>query len=198
MALAEGLEEAEAARSENSSLGARAPRSWRVPRGVEFSLRASPKPSGLLARVSVLSPRSPRSPRSERSPERLPRRWSRPRPPPSLGSRTSRPPSRLAWLVTPFAASVMLVLSLEVSFLPPNKDLNQPTNPLLAGPLAGLVVVGVVGLACALAATGMGLGSAIGAGASGKTPLIMGVWRLVGSCERRVTAVASSTSSTIL
>ena len=46
--------------------------------------------------------------------------------------------------------------------------------------------------------TGSGLGTAIGAGASGSTPLMMGVCLLVGSCERRVTPVGSSISSAIL
>ena len=87
-----------------------------------------------------------------------------------------------------------------VSFFAPNKDLNHPTNPLLAGSLerTGAGVAEDLVAPPADADAGVGLGSVSGAGASGKTPLIMGVWRLVGSCERRVTAVASSTSSTIL
>lgn len=52
-----------------------------------------------------------------------------------------------------------------------------------------------VGAACF---TASGFGTATGAGASGSTPLMMGVCLLVGSCERRVTPVGSSISSAIL
>ena len=59
------------------------------------------------------------------------------------------------------------------------------------------MAAGVAAVATALGAAGA-LGSTTGAGASGKTPLMTGVCLLVGSCERRVTAVGSSTISTIL
>ncbi|TAF77104.1 MAG: hypothetical protein EAZ54_10530 [Curvibacter sp.] len=61
---------------------------------------------------------------------------------------------------------------------------------------AGAAAGAVTGVAIAL--TGSGLGGAIGAGASGNTPLMTGVCLLVGSWERRVTPVASSMSSAIL
>ncbi len=67
--------------------------------------------------------------------------------------------------------------------------------PLAAG--ADTVAAGV-GVGATGAATASGFGAATGAGPSGTTPLITGSWRLARSWLRRVTVVASSTSSAIL
>jgi hypothetical protein len=82
--------------------------------------------------------------------------------------------------------------------VPLNKFFNHPKKPppeaaagTGAGAGAGILVV-------ALGAGASALTGATGAGASGSTPLMTGVCLLVGSCERRVTVVASSISSAIL
>ena len=84
-----------------------------------------------------------------------------------------------------------------------NQFLSLAKKPVSAAALA--ITGGAIG-ACAVAtgaATGAarttsGLGGTTGAGASGSTPLMIGVCLLVGSCERRVTEVGSSISSAIL
>jgi hypothetical protein len=76
-----------------------------------------------------------------------------------------------------------------------NKFFNHPKKPFSAAAGAWLGRLAAAGAAVSgLAARG----SACGAGKSGKTPLMTGVCLLVGSCERRVTAVGSSISSAIL
>lgn len=81
-----------------------------------------------------------------------------------------------------------------------NRFLIQPKKPGSAA--AGAAATGAG--RCAERATlgaglvGSGLGMAAGAGASGNTPLMIGICLLVGSCERRVTAVGSSLCSAIL
>jgi hypothetical protein len=75
---------------------------------------------------------------------------------------------------------------------PPNKPLSQPKKPFSA---AALLAAGAWAGWLGGRAT---RGSAAGAGISGNTPLMTGVCLLVGSCERRVTAVGSSISSAIL
>jgi hypothetical protein len=84
--------------------------------------------------------------------------------------------------------------SLAVSVL--NKFFSQPKKPFSA---AAGALLGRLAEAAGAAASGLAArGSACGAGKSGKTPLMTGVCLLVGSCERRVTAVGSSISSAIL
>jgi len=87
------------------------------------------------------------------------------------------------------------VVSLLGVLSPPNKPLSQPKKPFSAG--AGALVDGFAG-ALRVSATRAGRASAAGVGMSGNTPLMTGVCLLVGSCERRVTAVGSSISSAIL
>ena len=64
-------------------------------------------------------------------------------------------------------------------------------------PRGGMRRVGEALAGAAAAPAGLRAGAAgWGAGgASGSTPLMTGVWRLVGSCERRVTVVSSAISS---
>jgi hypothetical protein len=93
----------------------------------------------------------------------------------------------LGWAATGLAAGSLA-----------NKLLIQPNSPLSAGAVTTTGAAAATGAAVAAARTGSGRGVEMGAGASGSTPLMTGVCLLVGSCERRVTAVASSASSTIL
>jgi hypothetical protein len=81
---------------------------------------------------------------------------------------------------------------------PTNKFLSHPKKPFSAGAVAAGLVRLVAGVDGAVASDLAARGSACGAGKSGSTPLITGVCLLVGSCERRVTAVGSSISSAIL
>ena len=79
----------------------------------------------------------------------------------------------------------------------PIKFLIQPKKPFSAG--AGAAAGAVRGAALGVAATGVAcLGWAAGAGASGKTPLMMGSCLFCFSWLRRVTVVGSSISSAIL
>src|SRR4029453_2100680 len=77
----------------------------------------------------------------------------------------------------------------------PNRPLIQAVKPVsaTAGVAAGALATGAFATGSAL--TGAGLGTAIGAGASGSTPLITGSCLLARSCVRRVTVVGSSVSS---
>lgn len=158
-------------------------RSGRSPRAFRLV-----RPSGRSPlRASDLSVRSGRpSPRSARSPRRPPRRPScEPLPDERLSLRSPG-------LGVPRAASAAGAAG---AVSPPNNPLSQPKKPFSAGADAG-----AVGRVAAWRASGAraGRASAAGAGMSGNTPLMTGDWRLVGSCERRVTAVGSSMSSAIL
>ena len=95
--------------------------------------------------------------------------------------------------------SSMATGATTAGLLAPNKPLTQAKKPVSAG-FAVLEAAGAVFVATGAVevAVATGRGAAAGAGASGKTPLIIGTCLLVGSCERRVTAVGSSISSAIL
>jgi hypothetical protein len=83
---------------------------------------------------------------------------------------------------------------------PENKFLSQPKKPFSATGAVGVrAASGARGWAAitGLAAAG-GFGTAIGAGMSGSTPLMIGSCLLCFSWLRRVTKVGSSISSAIL
>ena len=127
---------------------------------------------------------------SLRSPRRPPRRPSRRSL--SRGSLSRRD----SGVLTSFLAGTTGACGVA---LEPKRFFNQAKKPPPVGGAAGAVAA-TAGVWTALGA-GLaisGLACATGAGASGSTPLITGVCLLVGSCERRVTVVASSISSAIL
>lgn len=81
---------------------------------------------------------------------------------------------------------------------PTNRALSQAKKPVSCAACALAADGAVFAAADALVGCATGRGAAMGAGASGNTPLMIGVCLLVGSCERRVTPVGSSISSAIL
>ena len=153
--------------------------------------RASARPSAgapsLRLRVPLRRPsrppRSVRSPRSARSPRASEGR-------PSRGA-SAGASSFFTSLRTGAGAGTGAGVSAM-----PNRFLIQPNRPVSAGAGAGTGAGG--GALAATGATATGLGGAIGAGASGSTPLMMGSCLLCFSWLRRVTVVASSASSASL
>ena len=170
-------------------------RPLRPPRSERPSPRSprSARPSVFLpSGRSVRCGRSVRSVRSARSPPRASPRPSPRRPPRRPSPRASpRPPSRRS----PGLPVVLRVAGVSgVASLPPNKPLSQPKKPFSAGAFGVTAAARGAAVRSGLA----GRASAGGAGKSGSTPLMTGVCLLVGSWERRVTAVGSSISSAIL